>query len=221
MSDTAWQARLCSLKHASPPAGRCVWLLYETNDSTQRFCWGISPTICIVYMNSQSYNYADMDTMQTLDKLDIKILKTLAQDGRMSWRELSEQIGLSLTPTLRRVRQLEESGIIKGYAAKLDQDRLLGPMPVFINVTLERQIDEVMTSFETLVSTMPEIMGGYLMSGGSDYLLHAFVRDLDHYRVLLSQLTRIQGIVNIQSSFVLKAFTHRTTPLINTKDVKK
>lgn len=149
-----------------------------------------------------------------LDRADRQILKTLANDGRISWRDLAERIGLSLTPTLRRVRQLEEDGVIKGYGAQIDQTRLIGSMGVFISITLERQVDEVLSAFETAVLALPEIMGGYLMSGGSDYMLHAFVRDLEHYRLLLGRLTRLDGIAHIQSSFVLKTFAQRTEPAL-------
>lgn len=147
----------------------------------------------------------------TLDRADSEILKTLSADGRISWRDLADRIGLSLTPTLRRVRQLEQSGVIQGYAAQIDQTRLIGSMAVFISITLERQIDEVLNSFEAAVLALPEIMGGYLMSGGSDYMLHAFVEDLEHYRSLLGRLTRLEGIAHIQSSFVLKTFAQRTS----------
>ena len=149
-----------------------------------------------------------------LDRADTQILRTLEKDGRISWRDLAERIGLSLTPTLRRVRHLEQDGIIKGYGALIDQTRLIGPIAVFISITLERQVDEVLNAFEAAVLAVPEIMGGYLMSGGADYMLHAFVRDLEHYRVLLGQLTRLEGIAHIQSSFVLKTFAQRTTTAI-------
>jgi Lrp/AsnC family transcriptional regulator, leucine-responsive regulatory protein len=146
-----------------------------------------------------------------LDRADSEILKALSTDGRISWRDLADRIGLSLTPTLRRVRQLEQSGVIQGYAAQIDQTRLIGSMAVFISITLERQVDEVLNSFEAAVLALPEIMGGYLMSGGSDYMLHAFVEDLEHYRALLGRLTRLEGIAHIQSSFVLKTFAQRAT----------
>ena len=149
-----------------------------------------------------------------LDRLDRRILRALARDGRMSWSDLAVEIGLSLTPTLRRVRKLEQDGVIRGYSASLDERRLIGSMAVFISVTLERQVDEILGAFEAAVAKVPEVMGGYLMSGGTDYLLHAFVRDLDHYRVLLGQLTRLEGIAHIQSSFVLKTFVSRTAPLL-------
>ena len=150
----------------------------------------------------------------TLDRTDNQILNTLAKDGRISWRDLAERIGLSLTPTLRRVRRLEQDGIIAGYGVRIDQTKLIGSMAVFISITMERQVDEVLHAFEAAVLALPEIMGGYLMSGGSDYMLHAFVRDLEHYRLLLGQLTRLDGIAHIQSSFVLKSFAQRTAPAV-------
>ncbi|WP_445376341.1 Lrp/AsnC family transcriptional regulator [Niveispirillum fermenti] len=149
-----------------------------------------------------------------LDNYDLKILRTLAQEGRMSWRDLAEKIGLSLTPTLRRVRRLEDEGYIRGYTANLDEKRLAGPMIVFVSVTVERQISDVLEVFETRVAQLPEVMGGYLMTGGADYLLRVVVRDLDHYQTLLEVLTRVPGVANIQSSFALKAFVNRPAPMV-------
>ncbi len=83
----------------------------------------------------------------TLDSYDRRILDALARDGRMSWRDLAEEIGLSLTPTLRRVRILESEGYIQGYAARLDERRLKGAMSVFVSVTLERQSEDFLAVF--------------------------------------------------------------------------
>ncbi len=152
--------------------------------------------------------------MVDLDTYDRKIVAALIRDGRQSWRELAEEIGLTLTPTLRRVRRLEDSGIIQGYAARVDEKRLLGGMTVFVSVTLERQVEEVLSGFEDKVSTLPEVMGGFLMTGGADYLLHVIVRDLDHYQELLTELTKTRGIAHIQSSFALKTFVRRVAPLV-------
>jgi DNA-binding Lrp family transcriptional regulator len=149
-----------------------------------------------------------------LDRYDMKILQVLGRDGRISWSDLAEEIGLSLTPTLRRVRKMEQAGLIKGYAAILDQSWLTGSMPVFISVKLERQVDEILNGVERSIAGLPEVVGGYLMSGSNDYLLHAFVRDLEHYRDLLGQLTKMDGIAHIESSFVLKSFKPRSEPTI-------
>lgn len=149
-----------------------------------------------------------------LDSYDRRILRELADNGRITWRDLAETIGLSLTPTLRRVRLLEEAGYITGYHARLDEGRLAGSMIVFISVTLERQIRDILRRFEDHVATLPEVMSGFMMTGGADYLLRAVVRDLDHYRELLDDLTKVEGVAHIQSSFALKAFVNRPAPLV-------
>lgn len=149
-----------------------------------------------------------------LDSFDLKILKGLTRDGRITWRDLAEDIGLSLTPTLRRVRRLEADGYIHGYTARVDEARLLGSMTVFVSVTLERQVENALSAFEDKVSSLPEVMGGFLMTGGADYLLHAVVENLDHYQKLLMELTRTPGIAHIQSSFALKTFVRRSAPMI-------
>lgn len=155
-----------------------------------------------------------MNSRAQLDGYDRKIVAALIRDGRLSWRELAEEIGLSLTPTLRRVRQLEAAGMIRGYAARVDERRLLGAMTVFVSVTLERQVEEVLSGFEEKAGALPEVMGGFLMTGGADYLLHVIVRDLDHYQELLTQLTKVRGVAHIQSSFALKTFVRRAAPLV-------
>ena len=156
-----------------------------------------------------------MNQISDLDQFDRKILRALAEDGRISWRELADRIGLSLTPTLRRVRMLEESGMITGYHARLDEERLAGSMVVFISVTLERQVREVLDRFEEHVAMLPEVMSGFLMTGGSDYLLRAVVRSLAHYRELLDALTVVEGVAHIQSSFALKVFVKKPSALLD------
>lgn len=149
-----------------------------------------------------------------LDKLDLKILYELSEDGRVTWSDLADRIGLTLTPTLKRVRRLEETGFIQGYIAKLDETRLKGTMVVFVSVTLERQVREALEEFEESIAALPEVMSGFLMSGGADYLLRVVVRDLDHYRRLLDSITRIHGVAHIQSSFALKAVVNRSAPMM-------
>ena len=148
--------------------------------------------------------------MRELDSFDRKILSILGEDGRISWRDLATKIGLSFSPTLRRVRLLEESGTIRGYAAVLDESKLLGTIGVFISVTLERQTKDVLHAFEEHVSSVPAVVGGYQTSGSSDYLLHAMVRDLPHYQELLDFLTTVPGVARIQSNFAIKTFIRRS-----------
>jgi Lrp/AsnC family leucine-responsive transcriptional regulator len=146
-----------------------------------------------------------------LDKIDRRILRLLSEDGRMAWRDLAEQVGLSLTPTIRRVRLLEERGYIEGYAARLSEERLAGSMTVFVTVTLERQSGHSLSIFEQEVARIPNVMSAYVMTGGADYLLRVVVRDLQEYqRFLTEDLTRIPGVAHIQSSFALKPVLQRS-----------
>lgn len=152
-----------------------------------------------------------------LDAYDRKILQRLTEDGRTTWSDLAESIGLSMTPTIRRVRNLEEAGYITGYHARLDERLLAGRMIVFVSATLEKHLRASLDGFEQHVAALPEVMSGFLMSGGADYLLRCVVRDLDHYRDFLDVLTNIPGVANIQSSFALKSFINRPAPVIRTE----
>lgn len=156
---------------------------------------------------------AFLSNFMELDRLDIRILRELAADGRLSWRDLAERIGLSLTPTMRRVKRLEEDGYIKGYVAELDEARLAGSMSVFVSVTLEKQSDKAIARFESEIALAPEVMSCFLMTGDSDYNLRVVVRDLDAYHQFLRRsLTLIPGVAHIKSSFALKTVLMRSAP---------
>lgn len=151
--------------------------------------------------------------MNDLDRTDLKILRELAQDGRLGWRELAERINLTLTPTLRRVRRLEDEGYIQGYAARLDEGRLAGRMIAFVSVTLASQAEDVINRFEEQITLAPEVMSCFLMTGDADYSLRVVVRDLDDYHQFLTRtLTRIPGVAHIKSSFALKSILQRNAP---------
>ncbi|UTP38295.1 Lrp/AsnC family transcriptional regulator [Phenylobacterium sp. LH3H17] len=142
--------------------------------------------------------------------MDMKILARLAKDGRISWRDLADEVGLSLTPVLRRVRRLESEGYITGYVAQLDESRLAGSMSVFVSVTLERQVKDALTAFEAEVRKLPQVMSCYLMTGGADYMLRVVVRDLAEYQALLLEgITNLPGVAHIQSSFALRPVLER------------
>lgn len=154
---------------------------------------------------------ANMIQADTLDGYDRKILRRLASDGRIAWRDLAEEIGLSMTPTIRRVRRLEESGLIEGYVARLNEERLIGSMSVFVSVTLERQAETALGAFEREIVKSPNVLSCFLMTGGADYLLRVVVKDLNDYqRFVLEVLTRIPGVAHIQSSFALRPVVLRT-----------
>jgi Lrp/AsnC family leucine-responsive transcriptional regulator len=150
-----------------------------------------------------------------LDKVDSKILQLLAKDGRISWRELADNIGLSLTPTLRRIKRLEADGYIAGYTARFDEQRLGVGMTMFVSVTLERQTEETLKVFERKIANVPEVMSCYLMTGEADYLLRVVASDLASYqRFMLDVLTRIPGVSRIQSSLAIKPVFQRAAPPI-------
>jgi DNA-binding Lrp family transcriptional regulator len=156
-----------------------------------------------------------MESTEELDRIDIKILRELTADGRLSWRDLAERIDLSLTPTVRRVRNLEERGYIRGYVAQLDEARLAGSMNVFVSVTLEKQSEAAIARFEAEITLAPEVMSCFLMTGDTDYNLRVVVKDLDaYYQFLTRSLTRIHGVAHIKSSIALKTVLMRSAPLL-------
>ena len=146
-----------------------------------------------------------------LDKIDFKILAELQANARLRNVELAEKVGLSASPCLRRVRQLEELGIIKGYATLVDQHAVNLPVSVFIQVTLDKQIEPALDLFESQIRKWSEVMECYLMTGDADYYLRVVTADLAQYeRFLMDKLTRLDGVASIKSSFSLKQVAYRT-----------
>jgi len=138
------------------------------------------------------------------DPIDRKILAELQTDGRLSLAELAARVGLSASPCLRRVRALEEGGVIARYVAVLDQRAVGLPVSVFISIKLESQREEALEHFNKAIANWPEVLECYLMTGPRDYLLRVVVADLEAYEWFLkSKLTRLSGIASIESSFAL------------------
>jgi len=143
--------------------------------------------------------------MLKLDAIDRKILAALQDNGRLSNVELAERVGLSASPCLRRVRQLEDAGMIARYVALLNQEAVGLPVSVFISIKLERQSEDDLDRFEAEVRKYPEVLECYLMTGTRDYLLRVATRDLAAYeRFLKTKLTRVENVASIESSFALK-----------------
>jgi Lrp/AsnC family transcriptional regulator, leucine-responsive regulatory protein len=139
-----------------------------------------------------------------LDRSDRQILRRLQADGRLANVDLADAIGLSASPCLRRVRLLEEAGVIRGYTALVDQAKVGLPVSVFISIRLERQREEALATFERAVRDWPEVLECYLMTGPRDYLLRVVAKDLAGYeRFLKDKLTRLDGVASIESSFAL------------------
>jgi Lrp/AsnC family transcriptional regulator, leucine-responsive regulatory protein len=152
-----------------------------------------------------------MNQELSLDAFDRRILRMLSDDGRMPWRDLAEGIALSMTPTIRRVRRLEEAGFIEGYSARLNEGRLVGSMSIFVSISLERQTEAALTAFETELAKSRNVLSCFLMTGEADYLLRVVVRDLyDYQRFLMDVLSRLPGVARIQSSFALRPVLQRS-----------
>lgn len=145
-----------------------------------------------------------------LDRLDQRILSALQRDGRLTNVQLAEQVGLSESACLRRVRALEQNGIIDRYVMLIDQAAVGKPGNVFVRVTLEGQQQENLLRFEAEIGRVKEVMECYLMSGDSDFLLRLIVRDTEDYTRLHNKLTSLPGVLRVQSSFALKTVLKKT-----------
>ncbi len=146
-----------------------------------------------------------------IKEIDSRILAQLQENARLSNVDLSKKINLSQSPCLRRVKKLEDAGVIKGYFALIDQNAVGLPVSVFVSVSLEKQIESALELFEKTIKSRPEVMECYLMTGDADYLLRVVAKDLSAYeRFVLDHLTRIKGVSSIKSSFALKQVTYKT-----------
>lgn len=144
-----------------------------------------------------------------LDAIDRKILVALQENAHATMDEISAKVGLSPSPCARRVRQMEAAGIIRGYVAVLDQEKVGLPVSVFASIRLERQREDELDRFAKAISRWPEIVECYLMTGQRDYLLRIVVKDLPAYEAFLKRtLTRLEGVASIESSFALSQVKH-------------
>jgi Lrp/AsnC family leucine-responsive transcriptional regulator len=156
-----------------------------------------------------------------LDRTDRRILELLQADAAISNLELADRVGLSPTPCARRVKRLEESGLIRGQVTLLDQERLGLSLTAFISVAMDRHTPDRFEAFEAEVRDYPEVLDCCVVTGqNSDYLVQAVVPDMAYYeRFLLGRLTRIPGVTGVQSSFVLRRVIQRTAlPLGHTQN---
>ncbi|WP_372618510.1 Lrp/AsnC family transcriptional regulator [Falsiroseomonas sp.] len=134
-----------------------------------------------------------------LDGVDRHILAELQADGRMTNVELARRVGLSAPPCLRRVRRLEEQGVIRGYRADLDPQVLGWQITFFALVGLETQKEAVLTAFERMVTSWPEVRECHMIRGGGDFLLRLVARDTQHENALTSRLTEAPHVLRVQT----------------------
>lgn len=147
-----------------------------------------------------------------IDRLDRRILEVLQQEGRISNQDLAARIGLSPSPCLRRVRALEEGGMIAGYRAILDAGKLGLSLLALIHISMDRHTPERFANFEQKVADLPEVMECLLITGqDADYQLKVVVRDMEAYQsLLLNKITRIEGVSGVHSSFVMRRVIDKT-----------
>lgn len=141
-----------------------------------------------------------------LDSYDRRILEILQSDGRLSNQELAERIGLSPSPCLRRVRALEEAGVISGYRAQVDDRKLGLTLMALLHISMDKHTPERFANFEQKIAALPEVIECLLVTGQeADYQLKVIVRDMDAYQdLLLNRITRIEGVTGVHTSFVLR-----------------
>jgi Lrp/AsnC family leucine-responsive transcriptional regulator len=145
-------------------------------------------------------------TKSGVDTIDRKILRALQEDGRMTVQALADKVGLSASPCLRRLRQLERDGVISGYSANIEQKSVGLPVSVLISIKLEQQRARNLDAFGAAISRWPEVMECYLMTGQFDFLLRVVCADLESYEHFLRErLTQLDGVAHIESSFSLGA----------------
>lgn len=140
-----------------------------------------------------------------IDRIDRAIIRELQVDGRLSNQVLSERVGLSPSPCSRRLKLLEDAGVIKGYTALIDEAEIGFTMSVFVFIKLERQVDDSLTTFESAIMDFPEVLDCWLMTGTRDYLLRIITTGLPHFETFLTgELTKIPGVASIESSLSLR-----------------
>lgn len=141
-----------------------------------------------------------------LDRTDKRILHELQLNARITNQELADKIGLSPSPCLRRVKQLEEAGLIKGYVTELEASKLGLKLMAIVQIAMDRHTPDRFEQFEATIGTFPQVLECIMITGQSaDYQLKVLVKDMEEYQdFLLNKLTRINGVSDVRSSFVLR-----------------
>lgn len=149
--------------------------------------------------------------------MDLRILEVLQIDGAISNLDLAEKVGLSASPCSRRVKQLEDSGIINRTVTLLDRDKLGLKLAAIVQVSMDRHTPDRFENFEQMLESCPEVISCLLITGQSaDYMVEVVVTDMDAYQAfLLGKLTRIEGVTGVHSSFVLRKIIDRTAVPLN------
>lgn len=157
-------------------------------------------------------SHSDTTLLVHLDETDKQLLRLLQTQARMSITELAERVNLSATPCARRIKRLEDAGIITGYHTKTDAQKIGYPLAVFIAISMDRHTAERFEQFESKVQSFDEVVSCSIVTGRSeDYLIKVRVRDMAHYEeFLLHRLNRIEGVAQVHTSFELREVFSRS-----------
>ena len=174
-------------------------------------CISILLQFAITYSNNLPV-LAFYGAFMEIDRFDRQILRVLQQDGRISNQDLADRIGLSPSPCLRRVRALEEAGIIQSYRALLNAKPLGYALTALIYISMDMHTPERFENFDREIRDIPEVLECLLITGqDADYQIKVIVRDMDAFQeLLLNRITRIQGVTGVHSSFVLRRIVDKT-----------
>ena len=147
-----------------------------------------------------------------IDDIDRRLLRLLQNDARMSITELAERVNLSATPCARRLKRLEDSGVITGYHTQTDAQKLGYPLAVFIAISMDRHTADRFEQFEDKIQSFDEVISCSIVTGRTeDYLIKVRVRDMAHYEeFLLHRLNRIEGVAQVHTSFELREVFNRS-----------
>jgi len=146
-----------------------------------------------------------------LDNIDRRILNQLQHEGRQTNADLANAVGLSPSATLRRVRALEDSGVIEGYVTLISRKAVGRATTVFVEISLAGQSEQLLDTFEAAITQCPEVMSCHLMAGNADYLVQVACDDVEDFeRVHRTYLSQLPGVSRIRSSFALRAVCQRT-----------
>ena len=145
------------------------------------------------------------NAVRTLDKLDRRILTALQKDGRLSMKDLGEQVGLSITPCIERVKRMERDGVISGYHARVNPGALGSTLLMFVQITLSNRSGEMFDQFRREVLRIPQVLECHLVSGDFDYIIKARIREMSEYRKLLGDiLLQLPGAAQSKSYVVME-----------------
>ena len=157
-------------------------------------------------------SHLDSPYLADIDEIDRQLLRVLQTQARMSITELAERVNLSATPCARRIKRLEDAGIIIGYHTKTDAQKLGYPLAVFIAISMDRHTAERFEQFERKIQSFDEVISCSIVTGRTeDYLIKVRVRDMAHYEeFLLHRLNRIEGVAQVHTSFELREIFNRS-----------